>query len=83
MSFSLHSEQLKLLPEISPMHRFPVIYKFGINESSACVFALCDCPSWHVQGHLCFFFYVTVIVNHTFLSSNNQLKYLPPIFGGC
>jgi len=28
-----------------------------------------------------FFSCVTVIVNHTFLSSKNQLKYLPPVFG--
>jgi hypothetical protein len=55
MPFSLHNEQLKHLPEISAMHRFPVIFKFGINESSGCVFALCDCPSWHVQGCLLFF----------------------------
>jgi hypothetical protein len=65
---------------------FQLFISFGINESSVCVFALCGCPSWHVQGHLCLFvcfFYVTIIVNHTFLSSNNQLKYLPPSLWGC
>jgi hypothetical protein len=69
MPFSLYNEQLKHLPEISPMDRVPVIQKFEINKSSAYVFAVYDCPSWHVQGHHCFFVDITVTVNHTFLSS--------------